>query len=275
MADSCNNTSCASSGLLLIGHGTRDPRGLTEARLLATKVQAICPDVIVELCFLEMATPDIAAGVKRLVHAGVRKIRVVPLMLLAAGHVKQDIPAAVEAATDGLGSAPGDIEIEFRPLLGCHDHVVTWSEQRYAQTVGNADEAPADRVPAKDTLLVLVARGNRDAEAQEDWLEFVENRRRPSDSPTIKPAYLAMADPRLDEVLANAATGGHRRIVIQPHLLFAGQLLTRLQSQVSTFASSHPRQQWLVAQHLGPSQLLAAAVAQIASNRQCHNSRTS
>ena len=276
MADSCNNTSRANSGLLLIGHGTRDPRGLAEARLLADKVQAICPDVIVGLCFLEMATPDIAAGVKRLVHAGVRKIRVVPLMLLAAGHVKQDIPAAVEAATQGFGDlAIGEVEIGYCPPLGCHDHVVTWSERRYGETVGNADEAPADRVPAKETLLVLVARGNRDAEAQEEWLEFVENRRRPSDSPTIKPAFLAMAEPLLDEVLANAATGGHRRIVIQPHLLFAGQLLTRLQSQVSTFASSHPRQQWLVAQHLGPSQLLAEAVARIASNRQCHNSRTS
>ena len=76
-----------------------------------------------------------------------------------------------------------------------------------------------------------------------------------------------MADPLLDKVLASAATGRHRRIVVQPHLLFAGRLLGRLQSQVASLAEKYPQQQRLVTQHLGPSQLLAEAVVEISFPR--------
>ena len=256
MADSRNNTSRGGRGLLLVGHGTRDERGLEEANVLAGKVRAICSDAAVELCFLELAAPDIATGVQRLVRSGVRQFRVMPLMLLAAAHVKHDIPAAVEAATEALG----DVAFDVYPPLGCHEHVLTLSERRYREAV---TDGVANDITAEETLLVLVARGNRDAEAQQQWSEFVERRRR-SGGPTIAPAYLAMADPRLDAVLASAAAGNRRRIIVQPHLLFAGRLLERLQEQVSSLAEKHPRQQWLMAQHLGPSQLLAEAVVEIA-----------
>ena len=226
--------------------------------MLADKVRAICPTAAVELCFLEMVAPDIAAGVERLVRSGVRHVRVMPLMLLAARHVKQDIPTAVEAAAEALG----DVMFDVCPSLGCHDNVLALSERRYREAVAVCDDI-TDKITAEETLLVLVARGNRDVEAQQQWRRFVENRRRRSDGPTIQPAYLAMAKPQLGDVLAAATTDGYRRIVVQPHLLFAGQLLGRLQSQVAALAEKYRQQQWLVAQHLGPAQLVAEAVAQI------------
>ncbi|MCH8922542.1 MAG: hypothetical protein IIA67_05270 [Planctomycetes bacterium] len=264
MVDSGNNTSPRHSGLLLVGHGTRNSHGLEEARLLADKVRAICPNAAVELCFLEMAAPDIAAGVERLVRSGVRHVRVMPLMLLAAGHVKQDIPAAVEAAAEALG----DVRFDVCPPLGCHDNVLALSERRYREAVAvSHDIAVGDditnKITAEETLLVLVARGNRDAEAQKEWRRFVENRRRHNDGLTIQAAYLAMAEPQFDAVLAAAIPGGYRRIVVQPHLLFAGQLLGQLQSQVASLAEKHRQHQWFLAQHLGPAQLLAEAAAQI------------
>ena len=193
-----------------------------------------------------------------------------PLMLLAAGHVKHDIPAAVGTAVETLGNVAFDVG----PPLGCHEHVPALSERRYREAIARGDGI-AYHVAAEETLLVLVARGNRDAEAQQQWRKFIENRRQRGDGLTIEGAYLAMAEPRLDEVLATAAGGRHRRIVVQPHLLFAGQLLGRLQAQVASLAEKHPRRQWLVAQHLGPSELLAEAVCEISGSRQCHNSRVS
>ncbi len=69
-----------------------------------------------------------------------------------------------------------------------------------------------------------------------------------------------MATPTLDSVLDEAAQSGLQRIVVQPHLLFAGELLARLRSAVDQCATKHPHAQWFMSAHLGPSELVAEAV---------------
>ena len=58
------------TGLLLIGHGTRDAVGVAEFLDVARQVAALRPDVVTEACFLEIAEPTIAAGVAALVRRG-------------------------------------------------------------------------------------------------------------------------------------------------------------------------------------------------------------
>src|SRR5262245_5672240 len=88
-------------GLLLVGHGTRDPVGLREFHDVAAAVAQRAGDWNVEPCFLELSAPDIATAMQRMLDQGIRSITVAPLLLFAAGHVRKDIPAAVAAATRG------------------------------------------------------------------------------------------------------------------------------------------------------------------------------
>jgi len=52
----------------------------------------------VALAFLELMTPNLAAGVAELVEQGCTAVTVVPLFLGAGGHVRCDLPVLLEAA---------------------------------------------------------------------------------------------------------------------------------------------------------------------------------
>ena len=51
-----------------------------------------------------------------------------------------------------------------------------------------------------------------------------------------------------------------RRVVVQPHLLFGGVLFDRIAGVVAPFAARQPAVEWLIAEHLGDSELLAEAI---------------
>ena len=67
-------------------------------RALAALVGAALPGVAVEVGYLEMSEPPAGAVVDPLVAAGCRRVVVLPLMLLGAGHAKSDVPAVVVEA---------------------------------------------------------------------------------------------------------------------------------------------------------------------------------
>ena len=52
----------------------------------------------------------------------------------------------------------------------------------------------------------------------------------------------------------------YKRVVVQPHLLFQGELVTKVRRQVDGFGTGVAGIEWIVSQHLGPSQLIARAV---------------
>jgi sirohydrochlorin ferrochelatase len=66
-------------------------------------------------------------------------------------------------------------------------------------------------------------------------------------------AFLAMAEPRVGEELKRVAAAGWRRVVVQPHLLFDGDLTAALRAQVAQVAVYHPDNagtDWLVTANL-------------------------
>ena len=56
--------------ILIAGHGSRDPDGITEFLDLARHFRKHRPGVRVEIAFLEFARPTIQEGIDRLVHEG-------------------------------------------------------------------------------------------------------------------------------------------------------------------------------------------------------------
>ncbi len=158
-------------GLLLVGHGTRDPAGQAEFWQLVETIRGQNPDWLVEGSLLELAAPTIATGLASLAQRGARVIRAVPLVLFAAGHARQDIPRALAAAA----LDHPHVEVEQAPHLGCQDWIVELSEWRFHEAAGDQNLGPPG-----DTLLLLVGRGSSDAEATREMHEFAQCRAAPA-----------------------------------------------------------------------------------------------
>jgi sirohydrochlorin cobaltochelatase len=239
------------SGLLLVGHGTREAAGMEEFLAAARRVARLAGALPVEPCFLEFAAPTIAAGFGRLVERGVDRVTVVPLLLFAAGHAKRDIPEAVARAA---ADYPW-VTVEHVPHLGCHEAIVRLSNARYHEALRGRAAAPADA-----SALVMVGRGNHDASATAEMHAFVARCRAALDARVVRTAFVAMAEPPLAEVLDEVSSLGVQRVVVVPHLLFGGVLVERIAAAVAQHAAQQPSIEWLVASHLGDSDLLARAV---------------
>ena len=98
--------------LVLVAHGSRDPRAAPSTRALARAVGAACPDARVETAFLDFEGPGLAAALTREAARGQRAATVVPLLLTAAYHGRVDVPGEIEKA-GGLG-----LSIGLAPVLG-------------------------------------------------------------------------------------------------------------------------------------------------------------
>jgi sirohydrochlorin cobaltochelatase len=85
-------------GLLLFAHGARDPAWARPFQTIADHMRRESPGRPVALAFLELMTPNLAAGVAELVEQGCTAVTVVPLFLGAGGHVRRDLPLLLEAA---------------------------------------------------------------------------------------------------------------------------------------------------------------------------------
>ncbi len=245
----------AATGVLLVGHGTREVQGVEQFFRLADRVRQLLPGVPVDPCFLELAEPTIAAAVARIAATGIHRLIVSPVLLFSAGHIQRDIPQAVQAAVAALPN--------FRPAirqaehLGCHPRILELSARRFC-------EAVAKLTPSTDAGaavgLAMIGRGSLDAEATAEMQRFLALRCQQTPVAAHWLGFMAMAQPTAATALSSAAASPLSYIVVQPHLLFAGELLAQLRQQVAVCAATNDHQQWIVAEPLGPDVQLAQAI---------------
>jgi sirohydrochlorin cobaltochelatase len=84
--------------ILLFAHGSRNPAWAREFEILRDEVKKTAPQVLVELCYLELCAPDFAAGVQALTARGAMHIEVVPVFFAPGKHTVEDLPALVAEA---------------------------------------------------------------------------------------------------------------------------------------------------------------------------------
>ncbi|MFN0020718.1 MAG: sirohydrochlorin chelatase [Pirellulaceae bacterium] len=241
------------TGVLLVGHGTRSELGQAQCQALAAEVAGRLEPrfVSTELAYLEMASPTIEETVLRLVEQRIERLVVVPLLLFAAGHAKEDVPSAVSNALVKAGM-PNIPMVQTEPL-GLQDSVVELATARF-------HEAADPRIASAETMLLLIGRGSRDEGATAEMRKLGSLVHQKLGIGESQVGFLAMAQPTATEIIAAAANGPYRQIVVQPHLLFHGELLDRLQQQVSAAIATSPGKIWRLSRVLGEE---AVPLAQI------------
>jgi sirohydrochlorin cobaltochelatase len=87
---------CLKPGLILFGHGSREPRWAEPFERLAVRVRERGL-AEVRLAYLELMPPDLATAAGELIGGGARSIHIVPVFFGQGGHVRSDLPVLIEA----------------------------------------------------------------------------------------------------------------------------------------------------------------------------------
>ncbi|MGH9305923.1 MAG: sirohydrochlorin chelatase, partial [Acidimicrobiales bacterium] len=177
--------------LLLIGHGTRSEVGVAQYFQLAQAIRDLDPELTVGCGFIELVKPTLDEAIDELVVSGVQAVVGVPLVLLGAGHLKNDGPVALAG---GRLRHP-EVSFSYARELGLHPHVLDVVDDRIAHAVQGL--ALSDGLAASDggaeTVVVLVGRGSSDPDANADLYKAA---RLLSDSrglPPVEPAFVSLA----------------------------------------------------------------------------------
>lgn len=102
--------------LVLIAHGSHDPRWRASVEKLTESLQDDLGRDKVRLAYMQCTPPTLMDVADEAIRAGVRRIRVLPLFLAGEGHVDRVIRPLVEQ----VNKTHASIEMELLPPVGQH-----------------------------------------------------------------------------------------------------------------------------------------------------------
>lgn len=227
--------------ILLVGHGSRGREGNTETINFAAQWRERHPTWRIETCFIEHADVLLDAGLDRAAR-GARRVLVIPFILNAAGHVKMELPAALDHARQ---RHPG-VEFSVTRHLGMGRDIFAVLQAQLERLMKQL--AMPDPMT---TGVVLLGRGSSDAGANGElakmarWL-FEEN-----DHELVDLAFTGVTWPRLESVVQRQVRLGMMQIAIVPVYLFTGVLIERIRLQVERLQQQYPQVSFALGSHFG------------------------
>ncbi|MFE6283613.1 sirohydrochlorin chelatase [Streptomyces sp. NPDC057877] len=189
--------------LVLVAHGSRDPRALATVSALADRVRDLRPGLPVHLGHIELNAPLLPDTLAAL---GDREAVLVPLLLSRGYHIKQDIPDMIAAS---------GARTRVAAPLGPHPLLA---------------EALATRLTeagwTRGTAVVLAAAGSRDPEAALDTSHMARLLSDRLGGVPVVPAYASAARPTVPEAVRALKARGHRHIAVASYFTAPGRFAT-------------------------------------------------
>ena len=237
--------------IVIAGHGSRDPQGVLEFENLVRLVRARANGRRVTHGFLEFARPTIGEAIQENIASGSERIAIVPGLLLAATHAKNDIPAEVKA----LQKAFPNIKLHYGSALHLHPLILRLLREKIIES-----EAGSERlVRRSDSCVVIVGRGTTDPDANSEVSKLGRILEEGLGFGGSFVCYSGTARPLVAEGLERAARLGFRRIIVAPFFLFTGILVKRIYAAVDDLAPRRPETEFLKCDYLGTHDFLADA----------------
>ena len=209
--------------LLLVGHGSRNREGNKEILHFAAQWRERHPGWRIETCFIEHADVLLDEGLDRAARES-RRVLSIPFILNAAGHVKMELPAALESARE----RHPNVEFVVTRHLGMGREIFDVLQKQLDRLMRALD------VPDPQTTgVILLGRGSSDAGANGElarmarWI-FEEN-----DHELVDLAFTGVTWPRLETVVQRQVKLGMTQICVIPVYLFTGVLIERINGQLA------------------------------------------
>ncbi|MFJ7131310.1 sirohydrochlorin chelatase [Streptomyces fungicidicus] len=199
--------------LLVVAHGSRDPRHAATVHALVRRVRSLRPGLRVETGFLDFNLPSVTGALESLDAEGVREVVALPLLLTRAFHAKADIPAV-------LAQAPRRLRISRAEVLGPSPLLLSALERRLYE----AGLTPADK---SSTGVVLASAGSSDPEAIAVIAEIAREWRHTGWC-AVRPAFASASLPRTEQAVQELRALGCARVAVAPYVLAPGFLPDRI-----------------------------------------------
>jgi sirohydrochlorin ferrochelatase len=202
--------------LLLVAHGSRDPRHAATVTDLAALVRAQRPAQAVEVGYLDHCAPRTPQVLSRLRGPVVA----LPLLLNHAFHASSDIPAVLAETA----SRHADLIIRQGAVLGPSPLLLDALDRRLAE---------AGVRPSPHTGIVLAAAGSSDPAANAVTREVAADWQRRRGWGAVEVAHASAAPPRVADAVAALRARGLARIAVAPYLLAPGLLPDRIAAEAA------------------------------------------
>lgn len=206
-------TTAESTAVLLLSHGSQDPRAEYVVDELVSAVSA-GTGITVRAAHLDFTAPTPAAALRELAGDGFTSVRVVPLLFTPGYHLTHDVPVAVEASgvTEGLN-------LSVAPPLLCggrraRDLLLTALTDRLAQAGadGNVD------------ALVLASAGSTSPAARLHIGRLAHDLALAHRIP-VMPAFASAVAPSLAQAMETLSDKGAQRPAVASLFVASGRLL--------------------------------------------------
>jgi precorrin-8X/cobalt-precorrin-8 methylmutase len=236
-------TMASTFGIVIAGHGSRDEDGVREFEALVELVRQRAPQNLVRHGYLEFASPTISEAVEASIAAGAKQVAVVPGVLLAARHAKNDMPSELQA----LAREHTDIDFHFGAPLNLHPQLLQLAQERIVA----AEAASAQTIRRDETCLVLVGRGTTDPDANGEVAKLARMLEEGMGFGGVYVCYSGTAKPLVADGLRAAALLGFRRLIVLPFFLFDGVLVKRIYAAADALQEREPDLEVLKAGYFG------------------------
>jgi len=206
--------------IVVAAHGSRDPASLRECESLVQLIKDRATGHPVVHGYLEFAAPTIDEAVRTVVAAGARRVVLLPALLFAAMHAKNDMPAELAWIQQAF---PG-VEFHFGASLDLHPYLLRLAQQRIVEAEGRSGRT----VKRSGTCLVVVGRGTSDPDANSEVSKLARMLEEGMGFGASFVCYSGTAIPNVTEGLRTAARLGFERMIVFPYFLFDGRLIKRI-----------------------------------------------
>lgn len=225
--------------LLLVAHGSRDPRHAATMHALTRRLRSLRPGTRVECGFLDFDAPSVSQVLDRLALEGVRDVIALPLLLTRAFHAKSDIPSVLREASVRHPA----LRIRQAGVLGPSPLLTDALERRLYE----AGLTPADK---RSTGVVLASAGSSDPEAIA-VIAHIAREWRHTGWCAVRPAFASASLPRTEDAVRALRADGVRRVAVAPYVIAPGRLPDRIAAGAREAGAD------ILAEVLGPAPELA------------------
>lgn len=212
----------APPALVVVAHGSRDPRALSTVRTLLDKVRDLRPGLPVHLGHIELNEPLLP---DTLASLGDSEAILVPLLLSRGYHVKRDIPEMASVTR---------VRARVAAPLGPHPLLV---ETLYSRLVEAGWRTRMDEATRRESAVVLAAAGSRDPASKVDTGRTAQLLSERLGVPVV-PAYATTAAPTVPDAIRALAASGRTRVAVASYFTAPGRFATESAEAAQWIASA-------------------------------------
>ncbi|MGW2569098.1 sirohydrochlorin chelatase [Streptomyces sp. NPDC001537] len=250
----------AAPALVVVAHGSRDPRALSTVRTLLDRIREQRPGLPVHLGHIELNDPLLPDTLATL---GTREAVLVPLLLSRGYHIKRDIPEM---------AAESEVRARVAGALGPHPLLV---ETLHARLVEAGWDTPTDEATRRTGAVVLAAAGSRDPESRIDTNRTAQLLSERLGVPVV-PAYATTAAPTVPDAIRALTERGRDRVAVASYFTAPGRFATECTEAAPWIASAplgtHPAMARLILHRYDQSLATPVAAAALRGAGNCATS---